>query len=81
MNIVDRVKHLVHEGNKRRVVVTRDERTVAAFPLTAGVVGAVVAPALAAAGAIVALLTRCTITVERTDEREASFSPPSPVEG
>ena len=63
--VVDKLKELVHEGNVRRVRVKQGERLIAEFPLTAGVVGAVFAPALAAIGAIAALATDCTIEVER----------------
>jgi hypothetical protein len=69
-NVVAKIKALVHEGNVRRVVIQQQDRTVAEFPLTAGVVGAVLAPVLAAIGALVALLQDCTIRVER-DSREA----------
>ena len=65
VNIVEKLKELIHEGNVRRVVIQHDGRTVAEFPLTAGVVGAVLAPVVAAIGAIVALLKDCTIQVER----------------
>jgi hypothetical protein len=49
----------------RRVRVRQGDRTIAEFPLSAGIVGALVAPALAAIGAIVALAKDCTIDVER----------------
>jgi D-aminopeptidase len=65
--IVEQVKRMIHEGNVRRVIVQHDGRTVAEFPLTAGVVGAVLAPVLASIGALVALLKDCTIQVERTE--------------
>ena len=64
--LVDAVKTLLHEGNVRRIVIKQDGRTIAEFPLTVGVVGAVVAPVLAAVGAIAAVLTECTIEVERS---------------
>ena len=64
--LVDAVKKIVHEGNVRRIVIKQDGRTVAEFPMTVGVVGAVVAPVLAAVGALAAVLTECTIEVERT---------------
>ncbi len=67
-NAVDKVKQLVHEGNVRRVVVKHDGRTVAEFPLAAGVVGVVLAPVLAAIGALVAVIKDCTIEVERTKD-------------
>jgi len=71
-NVVDKVKQIVHEGNVRRVVVKHDGRTVAEFPLTAGVVGAMLAPVLAAIGALVALMKDCTIEMERTRNESAS---------
>lgn len=65
-SVIDAVKELIHAGNVRRVVIQQQGRTVAEFPLTAGVVGAMLAPMLAAIGAIVALSKDCTIQVERT---------------
>jgi hypothetical protein len=65
--LIDQLKNLIHEGNVRRIVVQHQGRTVAEFPLTAGVVGAVLAPVVAAIGALVALLKDCTIQVERDD--------------
>ena len=63
--VVDEVKRLIHEGNVRRVLVRQGDRVVAEFPLTGGVVGALAAPAVAAIGALVALLTDCRLDVER----------------
>jgi len=74
-NVVSNLKTLIHEGNVRRVVVKHDGRTVAEFPLTAGVVGAVIAPILAAVGAIVALLQDCTLEIERVDDRAKDETP------
>jgi Domain of unknown function (DUF4342) len=68
---VDKVKALIHEGNVRRVVIQQEGRTVAEFPLTAGIVGAVLAPVVAAIGALVALLKDCTIHVEREGEQDS----------
>lgn len=81
-NVLNKLKALVHEGNVRRVVVTHQGRTVTEFPLTAGVIGAVLAPVLAAVGALVALLQDCTIEVERerqdatSDQRRNSAARP-----
>ena len=63
--LLDAVKKLVHEGNVRRIIIKQEGRTIAEFPMTVGVVGAVFAPVLAAVGALAALLTECTIEVER----------------
>ena len=73
--IIETIKHLVHEGNVRKISIKQDGHTIAEFPLTFGVVGAAIAPALAAIGAIAALVTECTIEVERTETPE---SPPTP---
>jgi len=66
------LKKLIHEGNVRRIVVKQGSRTVAEFPLSVGVVGTVVAPVLAAIGAVIALLQDCSILVEREASGAAS---------
>jgi hypothetical protein len=63
--VIAQLKKLIEEGNVRRVVVKQHGRTVAEFPLTIGVIGAVLAPVVAAIGALTALLTECAIEVER----------------
>jgi hypothetical protein len=64
--LVDAIKQIIREGNVRRVIIKQDGRTVVEFPITIGVIGTVFAPMLAAAGALAAVLTDCTIEVERT---------------
>ena len=61
------VKELIEAGNVRRIRVRQKDRTLAEFPLTIGVVGAVFAPVLAAVGALAALITECSIDVERVE--------------
>ena len=63
--LVDAVKKLVHEGNVRRIIIKQEGKTLAEFPLSVGLVGAVFAPLLAAVGALAAVLTECTVEVER----------------
>ena len=65
--VLDKLKDLIHQGNIRRVRIRQGERTIAEFPLTAGVVGAVLAPMLAAIGAVVALAKDCTIEIQREE--------------
>lgn len=67
-NLVEKVKELIHEGNVRDINITHEGHPVIHFPVTVGVVGALIAPQLAALGAIGALLTHCTIEVVRTDQ-------------
>jgi hypothetical protein len=64
--LIDKLRQLIAEGNVRRVRIRQHGRTVAEFPLTIGVVGALLAPVLAAIGAVAALVTDCTVDVERT---------------
>ena len=67
--LLAKVKELVHEGNIRRIAIRNEEgRTLIDIPLTLGVVGAVIAPQLAAIGAIAALVADCTIVVEMVEE-------------
>jgi hypothetical protein len=69
-NLDDKLKEVLHEGNIRRLIVKRDDQILAEFPLTAAVIGAVVAPVLAAVGAIAALVTDCSIEIERSEESD-----------
>jgi len=65
-NLIKKVKDLIKEGNIRKITIKdKDEKIIADFPLTFGVVGVLLAPTLAAIGAIAALITECTIYVER----------------
>jgi hypothetical protein len=67
--LVAKVKALINEGNIRRIIIKDVEgKTLVEFPLTIGVIGAVLAPILAAVGAIAALVTKCTIVVERRED-------------
>jgi hypothetical protein len=73
--VVDRVKELIHEGNVRRIIIKNEEgRTLVEVPLTVGVVGAVLAPVLAGVGAIAALVSDCSIEVEREVEAPAAVA-------
>jgi len=66
--VLAKIKELIKAGNVRRIILKNEEgETVIEIPLTFAVVGAVIAPALAAIGAVAALLTKCTIVVERKD--------------
>jgi hypothetical protein len=66
--IVEKVKEIAREGNARRIIIKNEKNeTIAEFPLTAGAVGVLLAPALAALGAIAALVTKCTLVVEKKE--------------
>jgi len=66
--LLAKVKELLHEGNVRRIIIQNDEgRTLIEVPLTLGVVGIVLAPTFAALGAIAALVTDCSIIVEKVE--------------
>jgi hypothetical protein len=74
-NVMERIVQLIHEGTVRRIVIRQDEMIVAEFPLTVGVVGAVIAPIAAAIGALVALLTNCRIEIERVEPTPPADEP------
>jgi len=67
--LLAKCKELVHEGNVRRIAIKNEEgKPLIDIPLTLGVVGAVLAPQLVAIGAIAAMVTHCTIVVEKVEE-------------
>lgn len=72
--VVDKVKQLLHEGNIRKVRLVHEGRTLIEIPLSIGApaaaLGILAAPVLAAIGAFAALVTECTIEVEKTDSTE-----------
>ena len=68
--LVHKVKELVHEGNIRRITIKNEEgKRLIEIPLTIGAVGIVLLPVWAAIGAIAALVTDCTIVVEKIEEK------------
>ena len=66
------VKNLVNAGNVRRVRIRQKDRTIAEFPLTVGVIGTVFAPMLVAVGALAAVLTECSIDVEKVQTKDTA---------
>ena len=66
--VLNKVKEIIHEGNVRRIIL-KDEhgKIFMEIPLTVGVVGAIVAPVLAAVGAVAALASNLTIVVEKIE--------------
>lgn len=67
-NLLKKVRELINEGNIRRITIKDKEgKEVMNFPLTIGVVGVVLAPVLAAVGALAAVIGECTIEVEREE--------------
>ena len=64
--VIAKIKEILKEGNARRIIIQNEEgKSIMEFPLTFGAVGVVLAPMLAAVGALAAILTRCTIIVEK----------------
>jgi hypothetical protein len=72
--IMSKVKEIIKEGNARRIIIKNEnDETLMEFPLTIGAIGAVLAPVFAAIGTLAALVTNCTILVEKRhkeDEKE-----------
>lgn len=63
--LFETVKQLIHEGNVRKLVISKDGRVLMEVPLTVAAVGVLVAPLLAAIGALAALATDYTLEIER----------------
>jgi hypothetical protein len=72
--LLEKIKQLIREGNIRRVRLIHNEKTIVEIPLSVGApiaaVGILAAPVLAAIGAFAALVTECTLEVEKVDENE-----------
>jgi hypothetical protein len=66
--VISKIKEILNEGNIRRVTLkTVDEKVLIDIPLTIGVVGVLLAPQLAAIGAVAALVTSCKLVIEKDD--------------
>lgn len=64
--LLGKVKELINEGNVRRIIIkNKDGEQLVVLPLTVGIIGAVLVPMMAAVGALAALVTECSIVVER----------------
>ena len=68
--LLSTIKQVIEAGNVRRIRVRQKDRVIAEFPLTVGVIGTVLAPIVAAIGALSAVLAECTIEVERVEKTE-----------
>ena len=73
--LLDRIKELIRQGNVNKIRVKTKENVVLEIPVTAGVVGAMIAPSLAIIGAVAALATNCSIEVERGKPEGGSAEP------
>jgi hypothetical protein len=70
-DLFNKIKEIIKEGNARRIIIKNEkDEVIVEFPLTIGAVGAVLAPVLAAVGAIAALATKCTIIVEKKEDED-----------
>jgi hypothetical protein len=78
-DLMAQIARIIHEGNVRRIMIRQGGQVIAEFPLSVGVVGAVIAPIAAAVGALAALLTDCRIEVERATPAPLAGEPAKPV--
>ncbi len=69
--VIGKVKELMHEGNVRRLIIKdEDGKVYLEIPVTLGLIGAIIAPTLAAVGAVAAMVAHLKIEVIRTEEPE-----------
>ena len=79
-NLLKKVKELIEEGNIRKITIKdKDGKELVSFPLNIGVVAALLAPVLAAVGALAALIGECSITVEREQHQETADDIPGDI--
>jgi len=68
-DLLKKIREIIHEGNVSRIIIkTEDGKTYLEIPVTIGVLGAILAPILAAVGALAALAANFTIEVVRSEE-------------
>jgi hypothetical protein len=79
--LLGKVKELIHEGNVRRIRIKQDNHVILEIPLAIGFVGVLMAPAMAALGAMGALLAQCSIEVVRWERPSAPQTPEYPTDG
>jgi hypothetical protein len=71
-DLVKKIKEIINEGNIRRIIIKNEKGvTLIEVPLTLGVVGAVLIPVWAAIGVIAAMVTNCTVVVEKKEQEQA----------
>ena len=70
-NLLQKIKEIIAEGNVSKISISdKHGKEIMSFPVTIGAIGLILAPVFAAIGAVAALLTECTITVERNSDKE-----------
>ncbi|MDD2494774.1 MAG: DUF4342 domain-containing protein [Tissierellia bacterium] len=65
--VLDEIKKILKMGNATKLIIKKNNETIVNLPVTAGLVGALVAPFLAAAGVTAALLTQCSVEIQQSD--------------
>jgi len=64
--LITKIKEIIKQGNAKKIIIRgKDDNELLSFPVTVGVAGVLLAPIFAAVGAIAALVTECTIVIER----------------
>ncbi|WP_343564456.1 DUF4342 domain-containing protein [Sphingobacterium sp.] len=75
-NLLQKIKEIIAEGNVNKISISdKHGKEIMSFPVTVGAIGLILAPVFAAIGAVAALLTECTITVERNSEKKEAEKP------
>jgi DNA-binding Lrp family transcriptional regulator len=72
--VIDRIKELVKQGNVTKVRIKKDDSVILDIPVTAGAIGTLLAPQLAAIGAVVAVLSKATLEIERPNKEIINVS-------
>ncbi|WP_312400225.1 DUF4342 domain-containing protein [Sphingobacterium sp.] len=80
-NLLQKIKEIIAEGNVNKISISdKHGKEIMSFPITVGAIGLILAPVFAAIGAVAALLTEYTITVERNSEKKEEDKKDGPAE-
>jgi len=72
--VVDKVKDLIRKGNIAKIRIKKDDKVLLDIPVTAGAIGTLLAPQLAAIGTVVALISKCTLEIERANKETVNLN-------
>lgn len=72
--VLDKIKELIKQGNVTKIRVKKDNNTILDIPVTAGAIGTILAPQLAAIGAVVAVISKATLEIERPNKEVINLS-------
>lgn len=65
--VLNQLKDILAKGNATKLTIKKNNEVIVNVPITAGLIGAWIAPFLSAAGITAALLTQCSVEITQAD--------------